>query len=87
MVVNLFTRTDSFGFADGGPGRTRPSPLTARLQVIGVTCDFASPLPATRLHSDRQGFDCVGGTGHGFFMMRDAPRVLRKATEVNVGFR
>ena len=59
----------------------------ARLQVIGMTCDFAGPMPATRLHSDRSCFDCVDLTGHGFFLTRDAPRVLRKATEVNVGFR
>ena len=59
----------------------------ARLQVIGMTCDFAGPMPATRLHSDRPRFDCVDRTGHGFFLMRDAPRVLRKATEVIIGFR
>ena len=58
----------------------------ARLQVIGSTCDFAGPMPATRLHSDRPCFDCVDLTGHGFFMMRDAPQVLRKATEVITGF-
>ena len=44
----------------------------ARLQVIGMTCDFAGPMPATRLHSDRPRFDCVDRTGHEFFMMRDA---------------
>ena len=66
---------------------SEPSAATARLQVIGMTCDFAGPMPATRLHSDRPGFDCVGRTGHGFFMMRDAPQVLRKATEVTTGFR
>ena len=59
----------------------------ARLQVIGMTCDFAGPTPATRLHSDRPRFNCVDRTGHRFFMMRDAPRVLRKATEVIIGFR
>ena len=58
----------------------------ARLQVTGMTCAFACPLPATRLHSDRPGFDCVDRTGHGFFLTRDAPRVLRKATEVITGF-
>ena len=64
-----------------------PSIATARLQVIGMTCDFAGPMPATRLHSDRPGFDCVDRTGHGFFMMRDAHRVLRNPTEAITGFR
>ena len=64
-----------------------PSMAAARLQVISMTCDFASSMPATRLHSDRPGFDCVDRTGHGFFLTRDAPRVLRKATEVITGFR
>ena len=50
-----------------------PSIATARLQVIGMTCDFAGPMPATRLHSDRPRFDCVDRTGHGFFLTRDAP--------------
>ena len=60
---------------------------TARLQVIDTTCDLARSMPATRRHSDRPGFDCVARTGCGCFLTRDAPRVLRKATEVNVGFR
>ena len=64
-----------------------PSIATARLQVIGMTCDFAGPMPATRLHSDRPRFECVDRTGHGCCMTDDAPRVLHKATEVNVGFR
>ena len=50
-----------------------PSIATARLQVIGMTCDFACPMPATRLNSDRPRFDCVDRTGHGFFLTRDAP--------------
>ena len=64
-----------------------PSTAAARLQVIGSTCELARSMPATRRHSDRLGFDCVGRTGLDFFLTRDAPRVLRKATEVNVGFR
>ena len=64
-----------------------PSTAAARLQVIGMTCDLARPMTATRWHSDRPGFDCVDRTGRGCFMMRDAPRVLRKATEVITGFR
>ena len=64
-----------------------PSIATARLQVSGMTCDLARSMPATRRHSDRPCFDCVDRTGHGFFLTRDAPRVLRKATEVNIGFR
>ncbi len=63
-----------------------PSIATARLQVIGMTCDFAGSMPATRLHSDRPRFGCIDRTGHGCFLMRDAPRVLRKATEVITGF-
>ena len=63
-----------------------PSIAAARLQVIGMTCDFAGPMPATRLHSDRPRFDCVDRTGHGFVLTRHAPRVLRKATEVIIGF-
>ena len=59
----------------------------ARLQVTGMTCDFACPLPATRLHSDRPGFDCVDRTGLGCCSTDDASRVLRKATEVIAGFR
>ena len=64
-----------------------PSTAAARLQVIGMICDFAGPMPATRLHSDRPCFDCVDLTGHGFFLTCDAPRVLRKATELITGFR
>ena len=60
---------------------------TARLQVIGMTCDFAGSMPAIRRHSDRPGFDGLAHAGLGSFMMRDAPHVLLEATEVNVGFR
>ena len=60
---------------------------TARLQVIGITCELARSMPATRRHSDRPGFDSLARAGLGCFMMRDAPRVLRKATKVNAGFR
>ena len=59
----------------------------ARLQVTGMTCDFARPLPATRLQSDRSGFDCVDRTGCGCCLTNDAPPVLRKATKVNISFR
>ena len=64
-----------------------PSMATARLQVISMTCNFAGSMPATRRHSDRPGFDCLARAGLGCFTTDDAPRVLRKATEVNVGFR
>ena len=64
-----------------------PSTAAARLQVIGMSCDLARSMPATRRHSDRLGFDRLARTGLGFFLTRDAPRVLRKATEVDVGFR
>ena len=64
-----------------------PIVAAARLQVIGMICDLACSMPATRRHSDRPGFDRLARAGLGCFMMRDAPRVLRKATEVNVGFR
>ena len=63
-----------------------PSASTARLQVLGMTCDFAGPMSATRLHSDRPGFDCVGRTGHGFFMMRDVAVELLVSAEVITGF-
>ena len=64
-----------------------PSIAAARLQVIGMVWDLARPMPAARRHSDRPGFDRLARAGLGCFMMRDAPRVLHKATEVNVGFR
>ena len=59
----------------------------ARLQVIGMSCDLARSMPATRRHSDRPRFDCVDRTGHEFFLTRDAARVLRNATEVITVFR
>ena len=64
-----------------------PSTAAARLQVIGMSRDLARSMPATRRHSDRPGFDRRAHTGLGCFLMRDALRVLRKATEVNIGFR
>ena len=66
---------------------SEPSAATARLQVIRMSCDLAGPLPATRLLSHKPGFERLDRAGHGCFMMRDAPRVLHKATDVNVGFR
>ena len=66
---------------------SEPSAATARLQVIRMSCDLAGPLPATRLLSHNPGFERLDRAGHGCFMMRDAPRVLRKATDVNTGFR
>ena len=59
----------------------------ARLQVIGMTCDFAGPLPATRRHSDGPGFDFHDRTGIGCCLTIAAPRVLVEAAKVNVGFR
>ena len=82
---NLFTQrieTTSRSLA-----MSEPSAATARLQVTRMTCDLAGPLSATRLLSDRPGFERVARAGHGLCMMRDAPRVLRKATDVNTGFR
>ena len=66
---------------------TDPSTAAARLQVIGMTCDFAGPLRATRRHSDRPGFDRLDRTGSGCCLTVDAPDVLLEATEVNAGFR
>ena len=64
-----------------------PSTSAARLQVISITCELARSMPATRRHSDRLGFDRLAHAGLGCFLTRDAPRVLLKTTEVNVGFR
>ena len=63
-----------------------PSAATARLQVIGMTCDFAGSLPATRLHSDMPCFERLDGAGHGCCLTRDAPRALHMVTEVIAGF-
>ena len=64
-----------------------PSAAAARLQVIGMTCDLAGPLPATRRHSDGPCFDRLDRTGIGSFLTVDAPDVPLEATEVNAGFR
>ena len=64
-----------------------PSTAAARLQVIGKSCDLARPMPATRRHSDRPGFDRLDRAGLACFMKRDAPHVLLEATDVNIGFR
>ena len=64
-----------------------PIVAAARLQVIGMICDLACSMPATRRHSDRSGFDLLAHAGLGFFLTRDAPRVHLKATKVNAGFR
>jgi len=66
---------------------SEPTAAAARLQVIGMSCDFAGSLAATRRHSDRSGFDRLDCTGRGCSLTIDAPRFLRKATEVNAGFR
>ena len=63
-----------------------PSTAAARLQVIGMSCDFAGSMPATRRHSDRPGVDRLAHAGLGYFMVRDAPHVLLEATKVNAGF-
>ena len=63
-----------------------PAIATARLQVIGMTCDFAGSLPATRLPSDMPYFERRACTGRGCSLTVDAPRVLHKATEVIAGF-
>ena len=59
----------------------------ARLQVTGMTCNFAGPLPATRRHSDGPCFDRLDRTGIGSCLTVDALDVLLEATEVNAGFR
>ena len=45
-----------------------------------MSCDSAGALPATRLHSDRSGFDRRACTGCGCCLTDDAARFLRKAT-------
>ena len=64
-----------------------PSTAAARLQVLGMSCDLTGSLPATRLHSDRSGFNRRACTGCGSCLTDDAARFLCKATKVNVGFR
>jgi len=66
---------------------TDPSTAAARLQVIGMICDLARSMPATRRYSDRSGFDRLAHAGLGFFLTRDAPGVHLEATQVNAGFR
>ena len=63
-----------------------PSTAAARLQVLGMSCDLTGSLPATRLHSDRSGFDRLDCTGTGCYLTDDAPRALLEATKVNAGF-
>ena len=85
VVVNPFAHR--FQKLPRRPTMTDPSTAAARLPVIGITCDFAGPLPATRRHSDRPGFDRLDRTGSGCCLTVDAPDVLLEATEVNAGFR
>jgi hypothetical protein len=59
----------------------------ARLQVDGMTYDFAGLLAATRRHYDGSGFGCLDRTGIGCCLPIDAPHVLVEAAKVNVGFR
>ena len=47
-----------------------PSMATARLQVTGMTCDLAGPIPATIRHSDRPGFDCLDCADNGCWTLR-----------------
>ena len=82
---NPFTHT--IETASRSLATSEPSAATARLQVTRMSCDLAGPLPATRLLSDRLGFERLDRAGHGCCMMRDAPRVLRKVIKVNAGFR
>ena len=65
---------------------SEPSTAAARLQVLGMTGDFAGLLTATTRHSDRPGFKRLDRTGCGCFLTDDAPRVLLEATEVIGGF-
>ena len=85
--VNINPFTHTIETASRLLATSEPSAATARLQVIRMSCDLASLLPATRLLFDRLGFERLDRSGHGCCMMRDAPRGLRKATDVNVGFR
>ena len=64
-----------------------PIVAAARLQVIGMICDLACSMPATRRHSDWPAFERLDRTGYGCCMTVDAPDVLLEATEVNAGFR
>ena len=63
-----------------------PSTAAARLQVLGMSCDLTGSLPATRLHSDRSGFDRLDCTGTECCLTDDAPRALLEATKFNAGF-
>ena len=63
-----------------------PSTAAARLQVLGMSCDLTGSLPATRLHSDRSGFDRLDCTGTECCLTDDAPHALLEATKFNAGF-
>ena len=63
-----------------------PSAAAARLQVLGMSCDLTGSLPATRLHSDRSGFDRLDCTGTECCLTDDAPHALLEATKFNAGF-
>ena len=66
---------------------SEPSTAAARLQVLGMSCDFAGPLAVTKLHSDRPGFDGLDFAGHGFLMTDDVAEELLVSAEVIAGFR
>ena len=83
-LFNLFTHT----FSDLRRPRAMADPSTAaaRLQVLGMSCDLTGSLPATRLHSDRSGFDRLDCTGTECCLTDDAPHALLEATKFNAGF-
>ena len=83
--INLFTHT--FSQLRRRLPMSDPSTAAARLQVIGMTCDVAGPLAATRRHSDRPGFDHLDRAGVGCCLTDDARDVMLEATKVNAGFR
>ena len=64
-----------------------PSTAAARLQVVGMTCGLAGPLPATRRHSDRPGFDHLDRTDIGCCLTDDGAHVLCGVSAANVSFK
>ena len=65
---------------------SEPSTSTARLQVIGSSCALADPLPASRSHSHRPGFDHLDRSTHIFSLTDGVDLVLYEATKVKLGF-
>ena len=83
-ILNPFRHT--FGRLFRRLAMSEPSAAATRLQVLGMSCDLTGSFPATRLHSDRSGFDRLDCTGTGCYLTDDAPLALLEATKVNAGF-